>query len=330
MQLYTLRDAAKIDLDRTLADIAAIGFTEVEMLMSLKNFNHSPTEVRAMLDKHGLSAPSTHVGTETLDNVDAFVDEAKILGHKYLILADVPASGRQSLATFAAFADRLNRAGEQARKHDLWIAWHDEADDFKSFGGQQGYDALVARLDPSLVRLQLDTGNAAVGGRDPLDLMKRYGDRYYSFHIKDAPSIPAEHDVELGKGVVNLAGILGAREEPGRQVLLRRAGDVSGLAAGQREAGLRVYLAAEVLMCGSEGMRGVSGSRWHTRTTSGEARLAAVPRSLPTNRLHAAPNLPRTPRTHHTRFITSAAPSPVSPTISSIMLHVRTSRGSSR
>ena len=205
MQLYTLRDAAKIDLDRTLADIAAIGFTEVEMLMSLKNFNHSPTEVRAMLDKHGLKAPSTHVGTETLDNVDAFVDEAKILGHKYLILADVPASGRQSLATFAAFADRLNRAGEQARKHDLWIAWHDEADDFKSFGGQQGYDALVARLDPSLVRLQLDTGNAAVGGRDPLDLMKRYGDRYYSFHIKDAPSIPAEHDVELGKGVVNLS-----------------------------------------------------------------------------------------------------------------------------
>jgi sugar phosphate isomerase/epimerase len=208
VQLYTLRDAAKIDLDRTLADIAAIGFTEVEMLMSLKNFGHSPTEVRAMLDKHGLRAPSTHCDPETLDNVDAFVDEAKILGHQYLILADVPSEGRQSLATFAAFADRLNRAGEAARKHDLWISWHDEADDFKSFGGQQGYDALVARLDPSLVRLQLDTGNAAIAGRDPLDLMKRYGDRYYSFHIKDAPSIPAEHDVELGKGIVNLAGIL--------------------------------------------------------------------------------------------------------------------------
>jgi sugar phosphate isomerase/epimerase len=208
VQLYTLRDAAKIDLDRTLAEIAAIGFTEVEMLMSMRNFNHPPAEVRAMLDKHGLRAPSTHVGTETLDNVDAFVDEAKILGHKYLVLADVPASGRQSLASFAAFADRLNRAGEAARKHDLWIAWHDEADDFKSFGGKQGYDALVARLDPALVRLQLDTGNAAVGGRDPYDLMKRYGDRYYSFHIKDAPSIPAEHDVELGKGIVNLAGIL--------------------------------------------------------------------------------------------------------------------------
>ena len=208
IQLYTLRDAARVDLDRTLADIAAAGYTDVEMLMSLRNFNHSPADVRKMLDAHGLRAPSTHIGTATLANVDGAVDEARTLGHKYLILADLPGEARQSLDAFAAYADRLNRAGEAARKHDLWIAWHDEADDFKTFNGQQGYDALVAKLDPSLVRLQLDTGNAAVGGRDPLDLMKRYGDRYYSFHIKDAPSIPAQHDVELGKGIVDLKGIL--------------------------------------------------------------------------------------------------------------------------
>jgi sugar phosphate isomerase/epimerase len=161
-----------------------------------------------MLDKHGLRAPSTHIGVETLANVDAAVDEARTLGHKYLILADLPAENRTSLDAFRAFADKLNRAGEAARKHDLWIAWHDEADDFKSFGGQMGYDALVAKLDPHLVRLQLDTGNAMVGGRDPLDLMKRYGDRYYTFHIKDAPALKAPHDVELGKGTVDLRGIL--------------------------------------------------------------------------------------------------------------------------
>jgi sugar phosphate isomerase/epimerase len=208
IQLYTLRDAAKADLDRTLGDIAAAGYTDVEMLMSLRNFNHAPADVRKMLDAHGLRAPSTHIGTETLANVDGAVDEARTLGHKYLILADLPAAARQSLEGFAGYADTLNRAGEAARKHDLWIAWHDEADDFKTFNGQQGYDALVAKLDPSLVRLQLDTGNAAVGGRDPLDLMKRYGDRYYAFHIKDAPGIPSPHDVELGKGIVDLRGIL--------------------------------------------------------------------------------------------------------------------------
>jgi sugar phosphate isomerase/epimerase len=208
VQLYTLRDAAKADLDRTLGAIAAAGYKDVEMLSSMHNFNHPPADVRRMLDKHGLRAPSTHIGVETLANVDAAVDEARTLGHKYLILADLPAENRTSLDAFRAFADKLNRAGEAARKHDLWIAWHDEADDFKSFGGQMGYDALVAKLDPHLVRLQLDTGNAMVGGRDPLDLMKRYGDRYYTFHIKDAPALKAPHDVELGKGTVDLRGIL--------------------------------------------------------------------------------------------------------------------------
>jgi sugar phosphate isomerase/epimerase len=214
VQLYTLRDAAKADLDRTLGDIAAAGYTDVEMLSSMRNFNHPPAAVRRMLDAHGLRAPSTHIGVETLANVDAAVDEARTLGHKYLILADLPAENRKSLDAFRAFADRLNRAGEAARKHDLWIAWHDEADDFKSFGGKQGYDALVAKLDPSLVRLQLDTGNAMVGGRDPMDLMKRYGDRYYTFHIKDAVKLHAEHDTELGKGTVNLRAILAKVKHP--------------------------------------------------------------------------------------------------------------------
>jgi sugar phosphate isomerase/epimerase len=209
VQLYTLRDAARADLDRTLGDIAAAGYSDVELLSSMRNFEHSPREVRRMLDRHHLRAPSTHIGVETLANVAGAVEEARALGHEYLILADIPASARRSLETFRAYADTLNRAGEAARKHDLWIAWHDEADDFKSFGGQQGYDALVARLDPSLVRLQLDTGNAMVGGRDPMDLMNRYGDRYYSFHIKDAAGLKAAHDTELGKGTVNLRGILG-------------------------------------------------------------------------------------------------------------------------
>ena len=208
VQLYTLRDAARTNLDGTLGDIAAAGYQYVELLMSNNNFNTPARVVRVMLQKHGLQSPSTHIGVNTVDNFERAVAVADALGHRYFILADLPAEARRSLATFREFADRLNRAGEIARKNNLWLAWHDEADDFKTFDGVQGYDALVEKLDPSLVRLQLDTGNAMVGGRDPLDLMNRYGDRYYSFHIKDAPALRAPHDVDLGKGTVDLRGIL--------------------------------------------------------------------------------------------------------------------------
>ena len=67
---------------------------------------------------------------------------------------------------------------------------------------------LVEGLGPARVRLQLDTGNAAMGGHDPLAYMERYADRYWLFHIKDVPRLGAEHDTELGKGVVDFRRIL--------------------------------------------------------------------------------------------------------------------------
>ncbi|HEV7992535.1 MAG TPA: TIM barrel protein [Gemmatimonadaceae bacterium] len=208
VQLYSLRDPAKANLDRTLADIAEAGYKDVEMLMSMGNFGASPAQARAMLDKHGLRAPSTHMGTRELAALDRAMDEAAILGHEYLFLADTPGPLRKSLDGFRSWADQLNHAGEAARKRDLWIGFHDEAEDFVTIDGQVGYDVLMQRTDPSVVRAQLDIGNAVIGGADPVAYMKKYGDRYWSFHIKDAPAMRAAHDAELGKGIVDVRGVL--------------------------------------------------------------------------------------------------------------------------
>ena len=209
IQLYTLRDDAAKDLDGTLAAIAAAGYKDVELLSSMKNFGRPPAQLRQTLDRLGLHAPSTHVGEEAFNNLEATFDEANILGHQYIVLASLPfAPGTSTPDDYRRWADKLNEAGRQARARNLWMAFHDEAYDFRTVNGEQLYDILADRTDPSLVRLQLDTGNAAVGGRDPVDLMRKYRSRYYLFHIKDAPSIPAKNDVELGKGVVNLRQIL--------------------------------------------------------------------------------------------------------------------------
>jgi sugar phosphate isomerase/epimerase len=206
IQLYTLRDDAHRDLERTLGDIAAIGYKDVE-LYGMNSFGMSPERVRVILDRNGLRAPSTHVGGEDFDNLDRQFAAAATLGHKYIVLASIPGE-RPTLDAYRRWADRLNEAGRLARTHDLWIAFHDEAPDFPLIDGQVPYDVLVERTDPAVVRLQLDTGNAAIGGRDPLELMKRYGSRYYLFHIKDAPALGATTDTELGKGVVDFKRLL--------------------------------------------------------------------------------------------------------------------------
>ena len=210
IQLYTLRDDAKNNLEATLSDIANAGYKDVELLSSMRNFGMPPAQLRQLLDRLGLRAPSTHIGAEGFDNLDAIFDEAGTLGHQYIVLASLPyGPGKATLDDYRRWADRLNEAGRRARTHNLWMAFHDEAYDFSPLiEGQMPYDILADRTDPSLVRLQLDTGNAAIGGRDPLDLMRKYGSRYYLFHIKDAERLGAPNDTELGKGMVNFRELL--------------------------------------------------------------------------------------------------------------------------
>ncbi len=209
LQLYTLRDAAKADLARTLGDVAAAGFREVELLDSMGNFGMPPARLRQTLDRLHLTAPSTHISTAALDDLPRLVGDAHTLGHSYVVVASLPLQpGRATLDDYRRWADRLNTAGEAVRRAGLWLAFHDEAEDFAPIDGHVPYDVFVERTDPAHVRLQLDTGNAAIGGRDPLAYMERFADRYWLFHLKDAARLGAAHDAELGAGTVDFRRIL--------------------------------------------------------------------------------------------------------------------------
>jgi sugar phosphate isomerase/epimerase len=208
LQLYSLRDDAKRNLEQTLAAIAAAGYNDVELLGSFRNFDVPPARLRAILDADGLRAPSTHVGGNALDDLDRQLDEAQALGHQYIIVASLPIRGTPTLDDYRRWADRLNDAGRRARPRDIWIGFHNHANDFTLVEGAVPYDLLVERTDPSFVRMQLDTGNLAQAGRDPLDYMKRFGSRYWSFHIKDVPRLGAAQDTDLGKGALDFRQIL--------------------------------------------------------------------------------------------------------------------------
>jgi sugar phosphate isomerase/epimerase len=213
LQLYSLRDDARRDLERTLADIAAAGYQDVELLGSFDNFGTPPARVRAILDRNGLRAPSTHVGGDALDDLERQLDAAQTLGHHYLVVASLPIRGQPTLDDYRHWADRLNDAGRRARAREVWIAFHNHAGDFTPIGGVVPYDLLVDRTDPSLVRLQLDTGNLAMAGRDPLEYVKRLGARYWLYHIKDVPQLGATHDVELGRGIIDFRRLLASIDD---------------------------------------------------------------------------------------------------------------------
>jgi sugar phosphate isomerase/epimerase len=210
LELYAVRDAMKQDPERTLASVRAIGYRDVELLWSLDNFGRSPRQVRDTLDKEGLRAPSAHLSPETIVKDWArSLDTAKLLGHDYLIVPTLPPDTATSLDRWRYWADQFNTAGAAARHAGVWLAFHNEPDHLKPVDGVVPYDLFVERTDPSVVRHQLDVGNMALGGADPVRYLEKYRARYWSFHVKDVVA-DRSRDTELGKGTVEIRRLLAA------------------------------------------------------------------------------------------------------------------------
>ena len=209
LELYSVRNAMKADPDRTLAAVRKIGYTDVELLWSFNNFGRTPQQVRAALRREGLRAPSAHISPESIGaNWDQSVATAKLLGHKYLIVPSLPASAN-TLDAWREWADRFNTAGAVARRSGVWLAFHNEPDHMKPIDGKIPYDVFIERLDPSVVRLQLDVGNMLMGGGDPMQYLQKHRDRYWSFHLKDVVADKSA-DTELGTGIMDFKRFLAA------------------------------------------------------------------------------------------------------------------------
>src|SRR5437588_11966688 len=62
LQLYTVRQEMEKDVEGTIARVAASGYKEVEFA---GYFKKTPAEIRAMLDRTGLTAPSARIAAAT-------------------------------------------------------------------------------------------------------------------------------------------------------------------------------------------------------------------------------------------------------------------------
>src|SRR5438046_4912381 len=114
VQRYTVRRELQRDFEGTLARIAAIGYREVEFV---DLFGRPPDAVRALLVRHGLAAPSSHVSYDALDDgLPQVLETAKILGQSHIVCAWIDAELRRKPDGWKRAAERFNRAGEASKE----------------------------------------------------------------------------------------------------------------------------------------------------------------------------------------------------------------------
>src|SRR3989454_8759866 len=92
-QLYTVRHELEKDFDATIAKVAAAGYQEVEFA---GYFGKSPADVKALLDHHGLTAPSAHMPSLAPDQWRAALHAAQAVGPPHDGVPFLPPGGRQT------------------------------------------------------------------------------------------------------------------------------------------------------------------------------------------------------------------------------------------
>ncbi len=225
IQLYSLRDTIGDDVEGTLAQIAKVGFKEVEPYgYSPENefWGVSVNQFKNMLDANGLSSPSGHyeLGTflsreGTRSDFAYTVDIAKKLGQKYIVIPHISENLRTNLDDYKRLAEKMNEAGEICKNADLKLAYHNHAFEFEEYDGTTGFQVLLNNTDKDLVDFEMDIYWVVRGGKDPVAMMQANPGRFPLWHVKDMSKTNHELNTEIGSGTIDYKEIFQAAKKAG-------------------------------------------------------------------------------------------------------------------
>jgi len=211
-QLYSSRNFPP--LERQLAALAAIGYRRVEPYGALLG---QLGELKAGLTRHGMSAPSLHVGLDRLRaDLDGVVALVRSLGARLVVAPYLQAAERPTEPSgWRTLGSELAGIRGRLAHHGLDLAWHNH--DFELMphaGGAIPLDLLL-ESDPGLL-WEADIGWIARAGADPLPLLERYDKRVGAVHLKDLarPGGGADEGgwADVGHGRIDWPGLLPALE----------------------------------------------------------------------------------------------------------------------
>jgi sugar phosphate isomerase/epimerase len=244
LQLYTVGDAIRKDLDGSLAKIASIGYRVVE---PASYHGYTPQQLREAADRHGLKCTSIHIGAKASGgNPGLDQDLPRLAADLHLLgVTDVvmpmfvtperfggakPGEGSGYMGRVSAgltvddwkrTAALLNEKGAALRREGLRLGYHNHNPEFAPVAGTTGLEVLLAETSPDAVVFEMDVGWVAAAGVDPVALLRKFGKRFQLMHVKDIQASTKanyalqQDPTEVGSGSMDWARLLPTAFEAG-------------------------------------------------------------------------------------------------------------------
>ena len=214
LQLYSLRNQFKTDIEGTLKTISEWGITILE---GGDTYGMEEAEFRKLLDRYNLEVVSIGVDYNDLKkDLSVIAEKADRYGAQYLMCPWIPHKGDDFTLEDTQNAIALfNKAGKYFKERGLTLTYHMHGYEFRPHGAGTLFDLMAEQA--TNFDFEMDVYWVQHGGEDPLKLLNKYPDKFKLMHMKDmAKGIvgndtgheDVETNVNLGKGQIDIAGLV--------------------------------------------------------------------------------------------------------------------------
>ena len=217
---FTFRNQFNEDVPGTLDFIKEIGITNIEFS---NLFGKTAEEIRALLDERSMVCTSFGARYDDLmENLEGVVHNAKTLSAKHVRLAWFPHEAPFDIDDARRAVNDLNEIGRRLAEYGLVFSYHNHGYEFVEHEDGTLFDYIVQNTDPEYVHFQMDVFWVVWPGHNPIELLKRYPDRFRLMHLKDMRKgmegdltgrAPREQSmVPLGDGQIDFQALLEAAQ----------------------------------------------------------------------------------------------------------------------
>lgn len=230
LQLSTITPMMAADFAGTLAEVASIGYKQVEF-SALGFLGREASEVKDLLDKNELKAPVGRVSFDVppdfmtmprdqqmkvfgnqasmeslINRIDTSVQECKLLGQKYLIIPAIMSHVFSDMRQIRNMLKTLKESAKKCMDQGVMLGYHNHNWEFDALDGKIPYMMMLEELDSDLFTFQLDTYWVKKAGHDLADLLEKHSGRFITCHLKD---IDSEGDFEdVGHGEIDFPAFI--------------------------------------------------------------------------------------------------------------------------
>jgi sugar phosphate isomerase/epimerase len=216
LQLYTLRDPAKKDLEGTLKKAADMGWQYVQW-SGMPNL--PADQIRAVLDRAGLKCIAAHTSVEGFEkNFDEQVAFWKTVGAKDVAPGGMMRDCTANLDAWLSGAKRLDAVGARLREVGMRLSFHNHTGEFETFPGdpRTKHEILMEATKPENLCAELDIAWAAAAGVDVVSYIRKLKNRCPVVHAKDVIINGKKHTLSaLGQGSLKWDEVFAAGKDSG-------------------------------------------------------------------------------------------------------------------